>query len=217
MDLKRVRTCCCLSDLLQGTAHELLICWTPFLLLLLMLLHLHRGKTLTTCPFLVLLLCVTYRAVILTARRKKKKKMQVLGGVRVPKCQGLGIQGQLFRPPAIRARMCSRPLAGAKVEARDFPAPNFDNEATYQEAAGLANKLKSAPRPVKPRRVIIAGAGLAGLAAAKYLSDAGHIPVVLEARDVLGGKVGSFLWRACVVYAVVHRCIHLGEGSPRLD
>lgn len=31
-------------------------------------------------------------------------------------------------------------------------------------------------------------AGLAGLSLAKYLTDAGHIPVLLEARDVLGGK-----------------------------
>ena len=41
-------------------------------------------------------------------------------------------------------------------------------------------------------RVAIAGAGLAGLACAKYLSDAGHTPVLLEARDVLGGKVAAW-------------------------
>ena len=35
-------------------------------------------------------------------------------------------------------------------------------------------------------RVVIAGAGLAGLSCAKYLVDNGHIPIVLEARDVLG-------------------------------
>lgn len=37
-------------------------------------------------------------------------------------------------------------------------------------------------------RVAIAGAGLAGLACAKYLTDLGHTPIVLERRDVLGGK-----------------------------
>ncbi|MEB3304918.1 MAG: 15-cis-phytoene desaturase [Cyanobacteriota bacterium] len=41
-------------------------------------------------------------------------------------------------------------------------------------------------------RVAIAGAGLAGLSCAKYLCDAGHIPVVYEARDVLGGKVAAW-------------------------
>jgi len=41
-------------------------------------------------------------------------------------------------------------------------------------------------------RVAIAGAGLAGLSCAKYLCDAGHTPIVLEARDVLGGKVAAW-------------------------
>lgn len=41
-------------------------------------------------------------------------------------------------------------------------------------------------------RVAIAGAGLAGLSCAKYLTDAGYTPVVLERRDVLGGKVAAW-------------------------
>jgi 15-cis-phytoene desaturase len=41
-------------------------------------------------------------------------------------------------------------------------------------------------------RVAIAGAGLAGLACAKYLIDAGHTPIVLESRDVLGGLVAAW-------------------------
>ncbi|MCP9916493.1 15-cis-phytoene desaturase [Cyanobium sp. ATX 6F1] len=41
-------------------------------------------------------------------------------------------------------------------------------------------------------RVAIAGAGLAGLSCAKYLCDAGHTPIVFEARDVLGGKVAAW-------------------------
>ena len=41
-------------------------------------------------------------------------------------------------------------------------------------------------------RVAIAGAGLAGLSCAKYLADAGHIPIVLERRDVLGGKIAAW-------------------------
>ncbi|MDA0267501.1 MAG: 15-cis-phytoene desaturase [Cyanobacteria bacterium] len=41
-------------------------------------------------------------------------------------------------------------------------------------------------------RVAIAGAGLAGLACAKYLADAGHVPIVLESRDVLGGLVAAW-------------------------
>jgi 15-cis-phytoene desaturase len=41
-------------------------------------------------------------------------------------------------------------------------------------------------------RVAIAGAGLAGLCCAKYLADAGHTPIVLERRDVLGGKIAAW-------------------------
>ena len=41
-------------------------------------------------------------------------------------------------------------------------------------------------------RVAIAGAGLAGLACAKYLVDEGHQPIVLERRDVLGGLVAAW-------------------------
>jgi len=41
-------------------------------------------------------------------------------------------------------------------------------------------------------RVAIAGGGLAGLSCAKYLTDAGHAPIVLESRDVLGGLVAAW-------------------------
>lgn len=41
-------------------------------------------------------------------------------------------------------------------------------------------------------RVAIAGAGLAGLACAKYLVDAGHTPIIYESRDVLGGLVAAW-------------------------
>ncbi|HUS14599.1 MAG TPA: FAD-dependent oxidoreductase [Chloroflexia bacterium] len=40
--------------------------------------------------------------------------------------------------------------------------------------------------------VLIAGAGLAGLSAAKYLTDAGHRVTVLEKRPEAGGKVSSW-------------------------
>jgi 15-cis-phytoene desaturase len=45
---------------------------------------------------------------------------------------------------------------------------------------------------INQMRVAIAGAGLAGLSCAKYLTDAGHTPIVLESRDVLGGKVAAW-------------------------
>lgn len=41
-------------------------------------------------------------------------------------------------------------------------------------------------------RVAIAGGGLAGLSCAKYLTDLGHQPILLESRDVWGGLVGAW-------------------------
>lgn len=43
-----------------------------------------------------------------------------------------------------------------------------------------------------PKTVAIIGGGLSGLACAKYIADAGHTPIVLEARDTLGGKVSAW-------------------------
>ena len=40
-------------------------------------------------------------------------------------------------------------------------------------------------------RVVVAGAGFAGLMAAYRVAQAGHEVVVLEARDRVGGPVGS--------------------------
>ncbi|KAK7847305.1 15-cis-phytoene desaturase [Quercus suber] len=47
---------------------------------------------------------------------------------------------------------------------------------------------------VSPLQTIILQiiAGLAGLSTAKYLADAGHKPILLESRDVLGGKVAAW-------------------------
>lgn len=42
------------------------------------------------------------------------------------------------------------------------------------------------------KRVLVLGGGLAGLAAAKRLGAAGHTAIVLEKRDVLGGKWSSW-------------------------
>ncbi|KHG17927.1 15-cis-phytoene desaturase, chloroplastic/chromoplastic [Gossypium arboreum] len=70
----------------------------------------------------------------------------------------------------------------------DYPRPELENTVNFLEAASLSASFRSASRPTKPLKVIIAGAGLAGLSTAKYLADAGHKPILLEARDVLGGK-----------------------------
>lgn len=80
----------------------------------------------------------------------------------------------------------------SQIVCADFPRPQFEGTASFENAAKLSEELYKAPRPERPLRIIIAGAGLAGLSAATYLAAAGHHPVVLESNPHLGGKVGAF-------------------------
>ena len=73
-------------------------------------------------------------------------------------------------------------------------APDVFNVPSYIESAQMVEYLKGLPRPSsRPAKVIVMGGGLAGLSTAKHLVDAGHVPIVVEARNVLGGKVAA--WR----------------------
>jgi 15-cis-phytoene desaturase len=56
-----------------------------------------------------------------------------------------------------------------------------------------ANVAFDRPQATAPLDVLIVGAGPAGLAAAKYLGEAGRSVLVLEKRPILGGKLSS--WR----------------------
>nr|AEQ29524.1 phytoene desaturase [Citrus sinensis] len=80
----------------------------------------------------------------------------------------------------------------SRVVCVDYPRPDIDNTSNFLEAAYLSSSFRTSPRPSKPSKVVIAGAGLAGLSTAKYLADAGHKPLLLEARDVLGGKIAAW-------------------------
>lgn len=77
---------------------------------------------------------------------------------------------------------------------RDYPKPNLedtDNYRTYEKLSkSFSTTLKA--EPSEKKKVAIIGGGLSGLACAKYLVDAGHEPIVYEARDVLGGKVSAW-------------------------
>ncbi|PWA36021.1 phytoene desaturase [Artemisia annua] len=127
----------------------------------------------------------------------------------------VGHQLPLARSYSTKRRRNVSPL---KVVCVDYPRPDLDNTSNFLEAAYLSSTFRASPRPSKPLNIVIAGAGihtsipfhislpiyvvvirltffysgLAGLSTAKYLADAGHKPILLEARDVLGGKVAAW-------------------------
>ncbi|XP_021803084.1 phytoene dehydrogenase, chloroplastic/chromoplastic [Prunus avium] len=116
-----------------------------------------------------------------------------------PRCDAFSFKGSEFMAQSCRflspQAIHGRPRNGAcplKVVCVDYPRPDLDNTANFLEAAYFSSTFRASPRPAKPLKVVIAGAGLAGLATAKYLADAGHKPILLEARDVLGGKVAAW-------------------------
>jgi 15-cis-phytoene desaturase len=69
--------------------------------------------------------------------------------------------------------------------------PRIKQTANWHEAAALSQKFRQ-ETVSDQKTVAIIGGGLSGLACAKYLSDAGHKPIVYEARKVLGGKVAAW-------------------------
>ena len=75
--------------------------------------------------------------------------------------------------------------------------PRIKTTNNYRDAAQLSEDLlAAAPHATADgghkKTVAVVGGGLSGLACAKYLADAGHTPVVYEARNVLGGKVSAW-------------------------
>ena len=90
-------------------------------------------------------------------------------------------------------QMAAQGRVAAAPVMKDFPKPpQLSNTDPYREACALSQKLASGAWQGNKKKVAIIGGGLSGLSCAKYLADAGHEPLVLEARDVLGGKVSAW-------------------------
>ena len=65
------------------------------------------------------------------------------------------------------------------------------NSVSFRSPSSSTPTSLHANQTKKPKNPTLKG--LAGLSTAKYVADAGHIPIVLEGRDLLGGKVAA--WR----------------------
>lgn len=93
------------------------------------------------------------------------------------------------------------------------------NRRGFISAAGLVlSGMVRAPRSAlaagRRKRVIVIGAGVAGLAAAKTLAGRGHDVVVLEARPRIGGRIAtSSLWADTPV-DLGAAWIHGAQGNP---
>lgn len=81
-----------------------------------------------------------------------------------------------------RTRIADRiVLAGEHTDTR-FPATVHGALRSGRRAARLLGRVGG-------RRAIVIGAGVAGLAAARELADRGATPIVVEARDRIGGRI----------------------------
>ena len=90
-------------------------------------------------------------------------------------------------------RAATRPTKGkAAVDREDEltigqPSPLEGGPVSQKLLSVPAEGLESRPQPAK--RVIVIGAGLAGLVAAFELRAQGHEPLILEAQHRVGGRV----------------------------
>jgi 15-cis-phytoene desaturase len=91
-------------------------------------------------------------------------------------------------------RMASDVSSSTNYKTSRFPTPpRIKKTQNWRDAAEKSEKFRSEQTsPAQKKKVAIIGGGLSGLACAKYLADAGHEPIVYEARDVLGGKVSAW-------------------------
>ena len=82
----------------------------------------------------------------------------------------------------------------SNLDMRDYPKPNVEDTENYRTYEQLSQSFGTSLKAdaSQKKKVAVIGGGLSGLACAKYLADAGHEPVVYEARDVLGGKVSAW-------------------------
>lgn len=104
------------------------------------------------------------------------------------------------------------------TDPRSVPLATLSRRAALRLAAAslLFGGAACAPLSGRPQRVLVIGGGIAGLAAARALADAGHHVTVLEARPRLGGRLHT-VEIAGVPIDLGGAWIHGPEGNPMTE
>ncbi len=109
----------------------------------------------------------------------------------------------------LRADVADRVYFAGEATSRSFPSTVH---GALLEGAAAARRVDQASVG-SPTRVVVIGAGAAGLAAARDLSETGHDVTVVEARDRIGGRVHTRTLGGAPV-DLGASWIHGVEGNP---
>lgn len=93
------------------------------------------------------------------------------------------------------------------------------NRRTFLSASLLLSMLSYSPltQAIKPRNIIIIGAGLAGLSAGQALEQQGHKVTILEARERIGGRIYTNTTWPDIPLDWGATWIHGVKGNPLTD
>ena len=110
---------------------------------------------------------------------------------------------QTLHSPAFCTRLSSCD-APPQVVAKDYPRPNFQATEQYKEAQQLSAILRSAPKPDRPLKIVIAGAGT-------YTYATSFKPYLL-CRHYHCSFTGLHVWSITLSLKQLHFCLWEARG-----